>query len=58
MGRLKSTLPTRATEVKSDSRITVINKLRIFCTQDEKYKIRKQLFIAFFNICPKTSDAY
>ena len=30
-----------ATEAKSDSKITIINKLRIYGTQNEKCKIRK-----------------
>ena len=34
-GNLKSTLPRSAVKVKSDSSITVINKLRILCAQDE-----------------------
>ena len=34
-GNLNSTLLRRATKVKSDSTLTVINKLRIFCHQYE-----------------------
>ena len=49
--KLNSTLPRRAKEVKSDSShssIAVMNKVRIFCTQDEKCKIRKQLLKLLF----------